>query len=93
MRDYRVCPTFHEATILWNGDLVPCGLCAFDGREALGNVFEKGFRALWDSDAHRAQIARIIRKETDLCTDCDTPMGGKWLEGPDLKPRRAAWPR
>lgn len=92
-RDFKVCPTFHEATILWNGDLVPCGRCAVDGRDALGNVFEKGFRALWDSDAHRAQLAAIIRKETNLCDGCDTPNGGKWLEGPELKPRRAPWPR
>lgn len=91
--DFRVCPTFHEATILWNGDLVPCGRCAYDGRDAIGNVFQTGFRALWDSDAHRAKLATIIRKETDLCVGCDTPNGGKWLEGPDLKPRRAPWPR
>lgn len=92
-RDYRVCPTFHEATILWNGDLVPCGRCAFDGRDAIGNVFTDGFRALWDSDAHRQQLAAIIRRETDLCTGCDTPKGGKWLEGEQLVPRRAPWPR
>lgn len=92
--DYRVCPSFHEATILWNGDLVPCGRCAFDGREALGNVFtDGGFRALWDSDGHRRKLATIIRKETDFCDGCDTPNGGKWLEGPGLEPRRAPWPR
>jgi MoaA/NifB/PqqE/SkfB family radical SAM enzyme len=93
-RDFRVCPTFHEATILWNGDLVPCGRCAFDGRDAIGNVFtDGGFRAVWDSDKHRRKLATIIRKETDLCVGCDTPNGGKWLEGENLEPRRAPWPR
>ena len=52
-----------------------------------------GFRALWDSDAHRRQLATIIRKETDFCEGCDTPNGGKWLEGEGLEPRRAPWPR
>jgi radical SAM protein with 4Fe4S-binding SPASM domain len=92
-RDHRVCPCFHEATVLWNGDLVPCGRSATDGRGALGNVFtDGGFRALWDSDRHRQQLATIIRRETDMCEGCDTPKGGKWLEGPTLKPRRAPWP-
>jgi MoaA/NifB/PqqE/SkfB family radical SAM enzyme len=91
--DFRVCPSFHEAMILWNGDLVPCGRCAVDGRDVVDNVFDQGFAALWDSDAHREQLAQIIRKETDLCTNCDTPNGGKWLEGENLVPRRAPWPR
>jgi len=79
-RRWRVCPALHMAAILWNGDVVPCGRCAVDGRDVFGNVFtDGGFRAVWGSDRHREVITRILREENDLCEGCDTPLGGKWL--------------
>jgi MoaA/NifB/PqqE/SkfB family radical SAM enzyme len=79
-RSWRVCPALHMATILWNGDMVPCGRCAVDDREAFGNVFtDGGFLAVWGSARHREVLTRLLRRESDLCDGCDTPLGGKWL--------------
>ena len=90
-RSWRVCPALHMAAILWNGDMVPCGRCAVDGREVFGNVFEDGgFRAVWGSARHREVLTRILRRETDLCEGCDTPLGGKWLGGRRNRPSSPA---
>jgi radical SAM protein with 4Fe4S-binding SPASM domain len=72
-RAWRVCPVLHKATILWNGDMVACGRCAWDDHEPFGNVFtDGGFRAVWSSDRHRQLLARVMRREFDVCRDCDT---------------------
>ena len=61
--------------------MVPCTRCAFDGRDSFGNVFtDGGFRAVWQSERHVAALERILRRETDLCTKCDSPSRGKWLD-------------
>jgi len=72
-RAWRVCPVLHKATILWNGDVVACGRCAWGNHEPFGNVFtDGGFRAVWTSDRHRELIARVMRREFSMCDDCDT---------------------
>lgn len=80
-RAKRVCPSFYEGVVLWNGDVVPCTRCAYDGREAFGNVFrDGGFDAVWGSERHVRTLERILRHESDMCSRCDCPSAGKWLD-------------
>ncbi|MDP6838080.1 MAG: radical SAM protein [Planctomycetota bacterium] len=86
----RVCGELYRATVLWNGDVVPCGRGAWNGEGAFGNVFtDGGLRAVWRSPAHRAFVREHLIRGKGACsvaTEVDSSPSGFDLQ--DKAPAR-----
>lgn len=55
------CGELWRATVLWNGDVVPCMRSAWDGRDSFGNVFrDGGLRSVWRSKRHLEHLRRHL---------------------------------
>ena len=66
--DQRVCGELYRATILWNGDVVPCGRGAWNGEGSFGNVLaDGGFRKVWRSRRQRALLEEHLRRGANHC--------------------------
>ncbi len=67
-RSGGVCGELHRATILWNGDVVPCMRSAWNAEETFGNVLKDGgFRSVWRSRRHREFLRRHIVRGGEAC--------------------------
>ncbi len=65
----RVCPELYRATILWNGDVVPCMRGCWNSEGSFGNVLEDGgFRKVWRSREHREFVRGHLRRGAAPCT-------------------------
>jgi len=42
-----------KATVRWNGSLIPCCMSIKPHENVMGNVFESGFKPIWDSEKYR----------------------------------------
>lgn len=59
--DGSKCGELRRATVLWNGDVVPCMRSAWDGRDSFGNVFrDGGLRSVWRSKRHLEHLRRHL---------------------------------
>ncbi|MDP6538685.1 MAG: radical SAM protein [Planctomycetota bacterium] len=82
----RVCGELYRATVLWNGDVVPCGRGAWNAEGSFGNVFtDGGFAAVWRSPAHRAFVRAHLERRDSPCSvksEMDGPPEEFDIEGP-----------
>ena len=70
-REAKVCPQIiRTATILWNGDLVPCCYDS-DGKNVLGNVIIDGFWNVFYGKNRKDSINQIINHINPICANCD----------------------
>ncbi|MBK7643672.1 MAG: radical SAM protein [Planctomycetes bacterium] len=66
----RICSELYRATILWNGDVVPCARGAWNGTGAFGNALrDGGFKRVWRSRAH---LEYLVRHATHGPAGCGT---------------------
>jgi len=70
-RKPTICVWAFQSVVLYNGDVTICCF-DFDGRMVVGNAFEDGgFLKVWNSDRYRKFRANIIKREFELCRQCD----------------------
>ncbi len=61
---------FHEAEVLWNGDVTIC-CYDYDGDYVVGNILDDGgFENVWRSKKYREIRRKIINAELELCKRC-----------------------
>lgn len=62
---------WHSCVMTWDGKIVPCCFDK-DASHQLGDINEKHFSAIWQSEAYRHFRAKIIRSRSsiDICTNC-----------------------
>jgi len=61
---------FHEAEILWNGDVTIC-CYDYDGDYVVGNILDDGgFENVWKGKKYREIRRKIINSQLDLCKKC-----------------------
>jgi MoaA/NifB/PqqE/SkfB family radical SAM enzyme len=72
---------FHEAEVLWNGDVTICCF-DYDGDYVVGNIIEDGgFANVWKSAGFREIRKKIIKSELKLCRQCGNTFDhGKRIE-------------
>jgi len=67
----KLCQWVRQAVILWNGD-VACCCYDFEGQLIVGNIFKDGgFKKIWNSSKYKKYRKKILRKEFDLCKNCN----------------------
>ena len=66
----KPCRFDQKSVVFADGRVAPC---CFDvhGKHALGNVYQKSFSAIWNSQAYRDKRPLIIGKKLDICEGCD----------------------
>jgi len=67
----RICGWIRRSAILWNGDVI---LCCYDynGELVVGNIFrDGGFQNIWKSERYKKFRKKVVRREFDLCKNCD----------------------
>lgn len=62
------CGELWRATVLWNGDVVPCMRSAWDGLDSFGNVFrDGGLKSVWRSERHRTFLRQHAARPGGRC--------------------------
>lgn len=70
-RKPTICVWAFQSVVLYNGDVTTCCF-DFDGRLVVGNAFESGgFLNVWNSDKYQKFRSHIIKKDFQLCKQCD----------------------
>jgi radical SAM protein with 4Fe4S-binding SPASM domain len=62
---------WHANVITWDGLIVPCCFDK-DALHQLGNLKEKPFREVWQSEAYQQFRQQLMngRKNIDICSNC-----------------------
>ncbi len=62
---------WHACVITWDGMVVPCCFDK-DAQYRLGDLKQRNFHEIWQSESYRAFRARILRgrQNIDICTNC-----------------------
>jgi len=67
----KLCQWVRRTVILWNGDATCC-CYDFEGKLVVGNIFKDGgFKKIWNSSKYKKYRKKILRKEFDLCKNCN----------------------
>lgn len=62
---------WHSAVITWDGKVVPCCFDK-DASHEMGNIMNKDFGTIWNSDAYKAFRGKLFksRSEIEMCRNC-----------------------
>ena len=61
--------SWYSPFITWDGYVSPCCICT-DKQVVFGNVFEKPFREIWNSEEAREFRRQIKKKRAGICSTC-----------------------
>lgn len=68
-RETAVCRLLFQGFVLSDGAVVPCCI-DYDGEYAFGNLRERGWREIWNSNARRTMLERFFEGHLDICRTC-----------------------
>jgi radical SAM protein with 4Fe4S-binding SPASM domain len=64
----------NNSVVYWNGELASC---CFDllGHTRFGNVFDEGFKKVWESEEHRQKQVAMANRSLKQCIGCSSGVG------------------